>query len=99
MRLRIGKTIAPILCFVLGLAVPVPVQAQEVDQPDWETRVFQLEHADANTMRQVLRMFRSETSAGGGIRVLSVKAPAEIMPAIEDTIRRLDVPVARRASN
>ena len=40
-------------------------------------------------------MFRSETSAGGGIRVLSVKAPAEIMPAIEDTIRRLDVPVAR----
>ena len=95
MRLRIGKTIALILCFVLVLAVPVAVQAQEDDQRDWETRVFQLEHADANTMRQILRMFRSETSVVGGIRVLSVKAPAEIMPAIEDTIQRLDVPVAR----
>jgi hypothetical protein len=42
-------------------------------------------------------LFRSNIAySGGGLRVLSVRAPKEIMPAIEDAIKRLDVPMPRK---
>jgi hypothetical protein len=63
----------------------------------WETRVFELEHADPDTMQDILRMFRSESNVVGELRVLSVTAPPEIMPAIVETVERFDVPVVRRS--
>jgi hypothetical protein len=70
---------------------------QEVEQRDWETKIFQIKYVDPNELRQVLSMFRSNVSySGGNLRVLSVRAPKEIMPAIDDTIKRLDVPMPRK---
>src|SRR5262245_57933521 len=70
---------------------------QEVEQRDWETKLFQIRFVDPNELRSALSMFRGNISySGGGLRVLSVRAPKEIMPAIEDVIKRLDVPTPRR---
>src|SRR5262245_3277057 len=70
---------------------------QEVEQRDWETKLFQIKYVDPNELRAALSMFRSSISySGGGLRVLSVRAPKEIMPAIEDAIKRLDVPMPRK---
>ena len=70
---------------------------QEVEQRDWETKLFQIKYVDPGELRGALSMFRSNISySGGALRVLSVRAPKEIMPAIEDAIKRLDVPMPRK---
>jgi len=70
---------------------------QEVEQRDWETKIFPIKYVDPNELRAALSMFRSNIGySGGGLRVLSVRAPKEIMPAIEDAIKRLDVPMPRK---
>jgi hypothetical protein len=70
---------------------------QEVEQRDWETKLFQIKFVDPGELRAALTMFRSSISySGGSLRVLSVRAPKEIMPAIEDAIKRLDVPMSRK---
>jgi hypothetical protein len=70
---------------------------QEVEQRDWETKIFQIRYVDPDELRRALSMFRSNISySGAGLRVLSVRAPKEIMPAIDDAIKRLDVPSPRR---
>jgi hypothetical protein len=72
-------------------------QRQEAEQREWETKIFSIKFVDPNELRIILSMFRSNISyTGGGLRVLSVKAPKDIMPAIEDTIKRLDVPSPNR---
>jgi hypothetical protein len=63
----------------------------EVDQRDWETRIFQIKYVEPRNLRQALSMFRASMLEDTTLRVLSVRAPKEIMPAIEDAIRRLDV--------
>ena len=70
---------------------------REAEERDWETKIFQIKFVDPNELRAALSMFRSNISyAGGGLRVLAIRAPKEIMPAIEDAIKRLDVPSPRR---
>jgi hypothetical protein len=70
---------------------------REVEQRDWETRLFQIKYVDPRELTRVLAMFRSSVSySGGNLRVLSIRAPKEIMPAIEDAIKRFDVPMPRK---
>ena len=70
---------------------------QEAEQRDWETRIFTIRYVDPAELRVVLSLFRGNFNfSGGSLRVLSVRAPKEIMPAIEDAIKRLDVPAPRR---
>jgi hypothetical protein len=70
---------------------------QEAEQATWETKIFQIRYVDPGELQRALSMFRSSINyAGGGLRVLSIRAPKEIMPAIEDAIKRLDVPAPRR---
>ena len=70
---------------------------QEAEQRDWEAKIFQIKYVDPNELRVALSMFRSAINySGGNLRILSVRAPKEIMPAIEDAIKRLDVPTPRK---
>jgi hypothetical protein len=70
---------------------------KEAEQRDWETKIFPIKFVDPNELRVVLQMFRSNINySGGSLRVLSVRAQKDIMPAIEDTIKRLDVPSPNR---
>jgi hypothetical protein len=68
---------------------------QEIEQRDWETRIFPVKYVDLIQLNTALSMFRAKTMASPDLRVISVRAPKEIMPAIEDAIKRLDVPQPR----
>jgi len=67
-------------------------------EQDWETKIFDVKYADLNALTGVLMMFRARISASPALRVLSVRAPKEIMPAIEDAIKRFDVPTPAKKS-
>jgi len=75
---------------------PPPVAPLD-PQADWVTKVFELKYADAANMKSILSLFRADFVASvlepgsGRFRILSVRSPKEIMPAIEDTISRFDV--------
>ena len=64
----------------------------DAERSDWQTKIFQIKYVEPGELRRALSMFRADMNeSGGSLRVLSVRAPKEIMPAIEDAIKRLDV--------
>ena len=69
---------------------------QLTDQQNWESRIFPLKYIDANDLRTALSMFRAEIGPRSNLGVVSVRAPKEIMPAIADAIKQLDVAVDRK---
>jgi hypothetical protein len=75
----------------------IAARDREVEQRDWETKLFQIKYVDPGELQRALSMFRSNINySGGSLRVLAVRAPKEIMPAIDDAIKRLDVPTSRK---
>jgi len=70
-----------------------PPPAQPPKPPD-QHRVFMLKYADARHVADVLRVFGYGIQADRDMKVVALSAPAEAMPAIEDAIKRLDVPAA-----
>ena len=85
-----GKPPAPI---PPPVTVPLPVAVQD-DKANWDYRIFQVRYADLDALVSVFRIFRADIVPEERLRVLSVRAPKEILPAIEDAIKRLDVPPA-----
>jgi hypothetical protein len=70
---------------------------QEAERRDWEAKIFQIKYANAGELVNALNIFRGDIRHAGG-NLVAVRAPKEIMPAIEDSIKRLDVPsVAKNA--
>src|SRR2546426_12471347 len=67
-------------------------------EQDWETKIFDVKYADLNALTGVLMMFRARISPSPALRVISVTAPKEILPAIEDAIQRFDVPTPPKKS-
>jgi hypothetical protein len=53
-----------------------------------------LKYADARNVANVLAVFGYGIKADRDMRVVAVSAPAEAMSAIEDAVKRLDVPTA-----
>ena len=63
-------------------------------QPHYEQRVFVLKYADARSLSNVLSVFGYGVTADRDMHVIAVRAPAEVMAAIADAVKRLDVPAA-----
>jgi hypothetical protein len=55
-------------------------------------KVFAIKHADVNAIGQTIRVFPVEVRENPNLRVIAISGPAALMPTIEETIRRLDVP-------
>src|SRR5262245_21023600 len=67
------------------------IQAQkEIDEKDWEAKIFEVNYANPTILQNALGIFNVEVKSPGG-RLLAVRAPKQIMPAIEDVIKRFDV--------
>jgi len=66
--------------------IPAPVHDQK--------RIFQVKYADVRSLRRVLDVFGYRVDADTDLHVVAVSAPADVMTAIEDAIKRLDVPSA-----
>jgi hypothetical protein len=69
---------------------------EETEQQNWETRIFPVKYVDLGQLNNALSMFRAKMQISPELHVISVRAPKEIMPAIEDAIKRLDVPQPRK---
>lgn len=80
------------LCIAMLLAFSNPLQAQ----PDYETRIFDVRYANLDDLQKILSMFGVQMTSSASLRVISVRAPKNVMPLVEDAIKRLDVPPAAK---
>ncbi|HTT65681.1 MAG TPA: secretin N-terminal domain-containing protein [Bryobacteraceae bacterium] len=88
---------------LLGLAMAGALAAQTPaastvlappPEPPHEQRVFVLKYADAYHVANVLAVFGYGIKPDRDMHVIAVSAPPGAMTAIEDAIKRLDVPTA-----
>lgn len=63
-------------------------------EPARQQRIFQLKYADAQSVANVLGVFGYGINANRDLHVVAISAPAETMSAVEDAIKRLDIPAA-----
>lgn len=75
---------------VAGLPPPAETRKPEVLQQ----RVFVLKYADARNISDVLGVFGVGIKANRDMHVVAVSAPESIMAAVEDAVKRLDIPAA-----
>jgi hypothetical protein len=90
-RILFGLALAGALAAQTGIPAPPPAQPPE---PPRQQRVFMLKYADARHVADVLAVFGYGIRADRDMHVVAVSAPAEAMAAVEDAIKRLDVPAA-----
>jgi hypothetical protein len=91
-RILFGLAVAGVLAAqTAATALPPPAQPPELPH---QQRIFMLKYADARHVAEVLGVFGYGIRADRDLRVVAVSAPAEAMSAIEDAVKRLDVPTA-----
>jgi hypothetical protein len=67
-------------------------QTGPVDTRDWPVKMFQVKHANVYQLANVFKAFGAIINADDELKVISVRAPKEVLVAIEDALQRLDVP-------
>jgi len=67
-------------------------QTPTLESRNWPVKVFQLRYANPWRLGNVFKAFGAIINADEGIKVLTVRAPKEVLAAIEDSVQRLDVP-------
>jgi hypothetical protein len=95
------KIVKRILFVVFVGAVAGVLSAQTAAPPaetpkpvPYQQRIFQVKYADVRDLAGVLAVFGYGIKADRDLHVLAVSAPSDVMSAIEDAIKRLDVPTA-----
>jgi len=89
------------LLAVLLMALPLAAQEEKKPEPKPPVTVqklFVLKYADPQNVRNLLQVFHANFDANREMRVLAVDATPETMAAIEDAIKRLDIPSAAPAN-
>ena len=71
---------------------PAPAANTEADHSP--VKLFQVKYADVNHLANVFRAFGASVQPDSELRVISVRAPKEVLAAIEESLQRLDVPQA-----
>ena len=87
---------ATLLVASLLLTAPV-ARAQEekkAEEKSWPVRLFQVKYADVYHLANLFRAFGAVVQPEGDMKALSVRAPKEVLAAIEESLQRLDVPQA-----
>ena len=66
---------------------------REIERRGWEVKMFQVKNiTPANNPLGALCIFRVEVVFQAPLRLVQVRAPKELMPEIEEAIKKLDVP-------
>ena len=83
---------------IVSLLMALPLAAQEPKKSEENKplvqKLFILKYADPGQIRPLLSVFGANVTPNSDLHALAVVSSAEIMPAIEDAIKRLDVPAA-----
>jgi len=85
------------LLLVLALlALPLAAQDQKKEEPKQPQvqKLFVLKYADPNQVSNLIRPFTQMVTPNTDMHALAVSATPDAMSAIEDAIKRLDVPTA-----
>lgn len=87
---------------VASLVVLLPLMAQkekteenksaEALPHDWPVKMFQVKYADVGRLANLFRAFGATVQPDSDLKALSVRAPREVLAAIEESLQRLDVP-------
>ncbi len=87
---------------IASLVVLLPLMAQkekteenksaEAQPHDWPVKLFQVKYANVYQLAKVFNAFGAIINADNDLKVISVRAPKEVLVAIEESIKRLDVP-------
>jgi hypothetical protein len=72
-------------------------RAQEQARADersnqWPVRLFQVKYANVYQLARVFNAFGAIINADGDLKVISVRAPQPVLDAIDEALKRLDVP-------
>lgn len=91
-----------LLAFML-LALPLAAQDNKQPEPKPDAgptvqKLFLLKYADPMSIYTLLRVFHASVTPNRDMRALAVDASPEAMNAIEDAIKRLDVPSSAPAN-
>jgi hypothetical protein len=82
-----------ILLVLVALALSAQEQAKK-PQPERIQKMFVLKYADPNQLVQLLQVFGGSYTPNASMHVLAVSTTPEAMAAVEDALKRLDVPSA-----
>ena len=81
---------------IASLVVVLPMMAQnekeKTEGANWPVRMFQVKYADVGRLANLFRAFGATVQPDSDLRALSVRAPKEVLAAIEESLQRLDVP-------
>jgi hypothetical protein len=66
--------------------------SREVERRDWEVKMITVKNAVPDRNLNALCIFRIEVVSQPALRLVQVRAPKELMAAVEDALKRLDVP-------
>jgi hypothetical protein len=83
---------APILCADEKKKTDEPAPAANAEAQHWPVKLFQVKYADVYQLANLFRAFGAVVQPEGGLKVISVRAPKEVLAAIEESLQRLDVP-------
>jgi hypothetical protein len=92
---------ALLLGIFLTAGHPIESAAQQANQnetEEWETRVFEIEHAGRDEVNRILDMFEARWTFDERLKTLLVRSPGNIMPAIAQVVERFDVAAPRTPS-
>lgn len=65
---------------------------REVERRGWEVKMVPVKYAFSEATLKALCIFQVEVVAQPTLRVVQIRAPKELMAAVEDALKRLDVP-------
>lgn len=88
-----------LLLLLLVIALPLAAQEKKDEKssappPQRAQKLFLLKYADPNSVANLLRVFGGNISPNSEMHALAVETTDTSMPAIEEAIKRLDVPAA-----
>ncbi len=83
-----------LLAVLILAALPMAAQDQKKEEPKEALvqKLFVLKYADPNQVNNLIHVFTNNTTPNSAMHAIAVSATPEAMAAIEDAIKRLDVP-------
>jgi hypothetical protein len=79
------------LVVVLVSLLPALAQKEKTEDANWPVKMFQVKYADVVRLANLFRAFGATVQPDSDLKALSVRAPKEVLAAIEESLQRLDV--------
>jgi hypothetical protein len=92
--------IAKLMIASLVVLLPLMAQKEKTEESksaealphDWPVKMFQVKYADVGRLANLFRAFGATVQPDSDLKALSVRAPKEVLAAIEESLQPLDVP-------